>query len=1014
MTQDEINELFGKVDQQTGREPIPPADVKEIFSPSEKSEPATIASTAVSPFAGFNKALPHAIGWPVDLVNWGMKKAGAPVSETPFMGSEFIKKAMPPEVEPKNRLERALQAGGEGAAYAIVPQAAIEATAPKILGNVARSPAGITARETLEKVFGVRAPTSSPTNNLAGNFVRGVMPTLESSLVNVGAGAGAEAASELVPERWKSIAGMGGGLAGGIGTQLGVSGAKAIPTMARGLYEYAQPAFGEAAQRAAAAKQYASGLSSRLRTQDILENEPRTLVPESPVSTYELTGDAGAGQMQRQAETANSIPFIQRKGEQAVAREAALEQVAPAGSPMAVPQALRSQLDNLQTYEDSLMQAAQRRVVEGVNTLGGAGTPEQYGAQMRTSLQGAKDASRAAKSSLYNAVDPDNSLNVVTTGVRDAADNIVREMTAPKIEGAPVIKPLEGEPKAVVDLAQNISDVAPFSTLRSLDTRLTEAMRAEHDTNGETNTWRLLSQLKGSVENSINNAAENQAQYEQGQISSGRMPADQGIEARLKQWRDDFLSGKAIDKGAEDLKPNLTQEGADRLNAAKQAHINYVATHKEGPVGEVLAGRPGNYRLNFDASVGQKFFKAGDTGFESGQAFRNAVGDNPAAIQNMSDYIASKMLAETRNPETGMINPDRFQSWMQKHRDAMRAFPEMAQRFTSAESASDAALNVIEASRARVQALQDREVANIMGATDSTTVTNRIGNIFGQANATQQFRDLAQATAGNPEARAGLQRSVADYIRGRFMTTTEAATSEANLLQSANFQKFMRDKRAALGTVLNNEQISGLEAIAADLHRANRSVTGTALAGRSNTAQDITPATQKAKSYLQSIASLGGAAGGLGYLGNMTGGTLGAMIGVSSAAGAAILNSMRSAGLKNMEELKTQAILHPEIALEMLRSIPAEGAPKAVRPLSEKIAKLGITSLRPAAIGNSEDPGLRINGPGNRPTRATGGAVNLMALSKAAKKHVTRSTEDLLNESDDTVARALEVANKHI
>ena len=51
---------------------------------------------------------------------------------------------------------------------------------------------------------------------------------------------------------------------------------------------------------------------------------------------------------------------------------------------------------------------------------------------------------------------------------------------------------------------------------------------------------------------------------------------------------------------------------------------------------------------------------------------------------------------------------------------------------------------------------------------------------------------------------------------------------------------------------------------------------------------------------------------------------------------------------------------------------------------------------------------------GQRPARATGGAVNLMALSKAAKKHVTRSTEDLLNEDDSTVARALEVANKHI
>jgi len=60
------------------------------------------------------------------------------------------------------------------------------------------------------------------------------------------------------------------------------------------------------------------------------------------------------------------------------------------------------------------------------------------------------------------------------------------------------------------------------------------------------------------------------------------------------------------------------------------------------------------------------------------------------------------------------------------------------------------------------------------------------------------------------------------------------------------------------------------------------------------------------------------------------------------------------------------------------------------------------------------DRPLTIRGPGNREGRATGGAVNLMALSKAAKKQVTQSTEALLNESDDTVARALEVANKHI
>ena len=96
--------------------------------------------------------------------------------------------------------------------------------------------------------------------------------------------------------------------------------------------------------------------------------------------------------------------------------------------------------------------------------------------------------------------------------------------------------------------------------------------------------------------------------------------------------------------------------------------------------------------------------------------------------------------------------------------------------------------------------------------------------------------------------------------------------------------------------------------------------------------------------------------------------------------------------------------------------------PLAVSTNPEDTARLGMLAMRSPAVGdilNKFSTAITntisaANNFGNRPTRATGGAVNLMALSKAAKKHVTRSTEDLLNESDDTVARALEVANKHI
>jgi hypothetical protein len=80
---------------------------------------------------------------------------------------------------------------------------------------------------------------------------------------------------------------------------------------------------------------------------------------------------------------------------------------------------------------------------------------------------------------------------------------------------------------------------------------------------------------------------------------------------------------------------------------------------------------------------------------------------------------------------------------------------------------------------------------------------------------------------------------------------------------------------------------------------------------------------------------------------------------------------------------------------------------KAITDMSPPPTEEGHTPRRGDVFENTRAAG-------GRTPRATGGAVNLMSLSKAAKKHVTRSTEDLLNESDDTVARALEVANKHI
>lgn len=72
--------------------------------------------------------------------------------------------------------------------------------------------------------------------------------------------------------------------------------------------------------------------------------------------------------------------------------------------------------------------------------------------------------------------------------------------------------------------------------------------------------------------------------------------------------------------------------------------------------------------------------------------------------------------------------------------------------------------------------------------------------------------------------------------------------------------------------------------------------------------------------------------------------------------------------------------------------------------------KLITTSRRTAPVAVTEPQ----QSAEERPKRASGGAVNLKALANAARKAVTKSTEDLLKTPDEHVVKALEIANRHI
>ncbi len=117
-----------------------------------------------------------------------------------------------------------------------------------------------------------------------------------------------------------------------------------------------------------------------------------------------------------------------------------------------------------------------------------------------------------------------------------------------------------------------------------------------------------------------------------------------------------------------------------------------------------------------------------------------------------------------------------------------------------------------------------------------------------------------------------------------------------------------------------------------------------------------------------------------------------------------------------------RAAVDPDFA-RMLAQKPSEANTMKLRGLLREMTARGpalgfaaerIPSEPAPPEKTTEEKYRELTIPLQRPARATGGAVNLKALAKSAKDHVTSSTEKLLGTDDETVAKALEVANRHI
>jgi len=991
--------------------------------PHERSTVERIGRIAGMLPAGFNEAVYNTIGMPVDLATGilnlpsrAARLAGyeAPLIENPAFGSDWIKTQLgrvnpglnPSNIQPEDNYEAFARGAGSGAGSALTMAGQVYGLGRAGLERLAPQAYNIASR-----AFGNLAPGTTAANVALSAPATGAGEITERAI---------RRAEDENPEQggasWAPLARMATEILTGGATAGGWNAARAITQAGR---EYLRP-FTRSGREAGAAQAIYEGSSNPNAVRQRLAEPRQELVPGSEPTTAQVVQDPNLLQFERsvagQALAMGDQSFEAVRRAQNAARVEALNNIQTTGDPRDVSKFIRNQFDEIDQQEMAAVERARTEAANRASRVGGELTPEDYGASIRNSLENAAERARENRRDLYDAVDPEKNLNVVSSSVRTRANEIYGNL-------GPMAQQPEGAENTIRELTKNLEDVTSFQNLRDLDTHITDAMSNEMRTNGRSTAWGRLSQLKTAVASAIDNAVENQIAHERAQPPGAGGP-QLTMEQRLRQvWG-------LEPPPAQTLTPNMTDEASSALEEAKKAHAAYAQTFQQGPVGGILrtSGFSGQYRIP-DPTVATTMFTSGQKGYDRAMAFRNAVGDDAAAIGVMQDYATMSMLRAARGAD-GVIDPAKFERWATQHQDALRAFPEISRRFSGAIEASNVAAEMAARQAEILKRNSQSSLARFINRNnpDAVNVTAEVGSIFGKRNSSQLMGELASAVSGNPEARDGLRRAVADHITETYVSPTFG--ENVNNLNSGEisgdaFQNFLYQNREALSHVFNRDELNSINNIAADIRRSDMSLNTTRMPGQSNSPVDMLAQSRReagnksALSFFRSlqgrISTMATAGAGIGmnfgdpWLGSTIGGMLGAAYHPIALA--------REAGITSMHGLIREAMLNPELANSLLQRNPIRPNTGSDVNLSRALARMSVYSGI-GAEANEPERGYEV-----RATRASGGRITSHHRAKAqalinaadrAKKAHNGNTKPILDMPDETVAKALSLADQAI
>jgi hypothetical protein len=826
------------------------------------------------------------------------------------------------------------------------------------------------------------------------------------ALAGATGGAGATIGMEVAPEPLKPLAAVLGALVGGAGGDLAVTGAGSAARRAGDTFERAFGAStGPAGVERAAGRKIAAGLDGTIDETIAAIDSAAAPVSGTKPTLAQVTDDRGAATMAKGAAKVDPIKFEERAAQQAQERVDFLRRVRRTGGAEDLAPTITAHNRNVEDLLTKIDDVAQQRA-EAITADIAAGRRDAVsaGEEMRGLLATEREARRRVESALHEAVDPDGTLVTRTNNLRDTAKRMGAQRSA-------MAKPIDGEERAIVETVDALGPEASYRDMVALKTRIGDEMRAEKRAAGvSTPKWGRLSQYAKAVAQDLKAPAAARAKQEAAAVKAGEIAPENTFVARIHDINDeldlnaasfgtlddgtgalsagppptgprdfgaagqagirpvdapggesvprspivdDVLSAAARAQDEGTLPPiegDIDPGVAARLRAADAATIERVNIFDNATLKPILA-RPSSVNpFTMPASqIPARIFRPGPAGGETMAQYRAAVGD-AQALPVIEGYAIDDLMRVALRPD-GTLDPQKVTRWRKSHAEALRSFPALDARLANATTAIETAGTVAAARRAEVKEMQQGAAAALVGATDPSEITRIVGKIFDRADSVAQMQKLRRALKNNPDANAGLQKSIVDHMMSKAVRDADGVEE----LKPEWLRAFLNDNEQTLRAAgFTDPEIRSMRALADEASQAARIAKSARPdeAGAGDVAQNIlrfglgpraTPRSLFLRMAVQSALYA--------ILPGIFGGPVAAL---AALIGAGAVNALRAKGLQSVDELFREALLDPALARKLLAKVNNKNLKPVVNSFRQQLTRstLGGTLAATGDSGN--------------------------------------------------------------